>query len=649
MQLVIPFLIISIYSYLISYAYKISISKSYLKTSISIIFFFIFLGKFGLLNYANEIIKYVSFIILLYLFYKKNFNSSNLFEVFFLFILFLLLIWICKDLYYYKYDEFTEYGITSRLIFSENNLPSNIEYLQKGSHHKVNFISYFHYFFLKNSTDIFREDITFLSHSFLIIILLAVILSFINLNFIKKIIIGMTFYFIIYTLGPGFDRLYVDTIVGLFISVILLIYFNQKNTASDLVLLFLLTSAFPMIKPNALVIICGLVPIFFLYCVLQKKVISFSIIILAILFNLLFTKFYMHTFSNNVYATNKDVKDKIFKIDATQSFNLSNINQYNFYPFKKIINNKKIFTNTQFKELKQNGIYHAKTFLIFNKILDELNLKLKIIEIPLNIFYWFAIILLISYFVSKKDKETKLQWLIFLYLSFIISYFIFLTYWASKNNLINDDFTISLSWERHLGTIILGIILFLLIHYFKNYKTYVILISALIISINMTLPNSLRIFLPSEIINKNEFWKQKYHQRLEIKDLSTEIKKIVGNYSNLLFLVDNQDDPYFLPILKYELIKINTVDIQSDNKVQFFKNLSLQSSKLFIITDFKKGKVIEKVFEEIEKVFEEIENQKKFSIKSNLFQALSNKSDKETILKTIYSKNDLSIYEISNI
>ena len=649
MQLVIPFLIISIYSYLISYAYKISISKSYLKTSISIIFFFIFLGKFGLLNYANEIIKYVSFIILLYLFYKKNFNSSNLFEVFFLFILFLLLIWICKDLYYYKYDEFTEYGITSRLIFSENNLPSNIEYLQKGSHHKVNFISYFHYFFLKNSTDIFREDITFLSHSFLIIILLAVILSFINLNFIKKIIIGMTFYFIIYTLGPGFDRLYVDTIVGLFISVILLIYFNQKNTASDLVLLFLLTSAFPMIKPNALVIICGLVPIFFLYCVLQKKVISFSIIILAILFNLLFTKFYMHTFSNNVYATNKDVKEKIFKIDATQSFNLSNINQYNFYPFKKIINNKKIFTNTQFKELKQNGIYHAKTFLIFNKILDELNLKLKIIEIPLNIFYWFAIILLISYFVSKKDKETKLQWLIFLYLSFIISYFIFLTYWASKNNLINDDFTISLSWERHLGTIILGIILFLLIHYFKNYKTYVILISALIISINMTLPNSLRIFLPSEIINKNEFWKQKYHQRLEIKDLSTEIKKIVGNYSNLLFLVDNQDDPYFLPILKYELIKINTVDIQSDNKVQFFKNLSLQSSKLFIITDFKKGKVIEKVFEEIEKVFEEIENQKKFSIKSNLFQALSNKSDKETILKTIYSKNDLSIYEISNI
>jgi hypothetical protein len=642
MQLVVPFFIISIYSYLISYAYKISISKSYLITSISIIFFLIFLGKFGLLIYANEIIKYASFIILLYLFYKKNFNSLNLLKVFFLFILFLLLIWICKDFYYYKYDEFTEYGITSRLIFSENNLPSNIEYLQKGSPHKVNFISYFHYFFLKNSTNIFREDITFLSHSFLIIILLAVILSFINLNFIKKILIGTTFYFIIYTLGPGFDRLYVDTIVGLFISVVILIYFNQRNTGSDIVLLFLLVSAFPMIKPNALVIICGLVPIFLLYCILQKKVISFSIIILAILFNLLSTKFYMHTFNNYVFTPNKDIKKKIFKIDTTQSFNLSNINQYNFYPFEKIINNKKIFTHTQFKELKQNGIYHAKTFLIFNKILNELNLKSKIIEIPINIFFWFLIILLISYFVSKKNKEIKLQWLIFLYLSFIITYFIFLTYWASRNNLINDDFTMSLSWERHLGTIILGIILFLLIHYFKNYNTYVILISALIISINMTLPNSLRIFLPLEIINKNEFWKQKNYQRLEIKDLSTEIKKIVGDYSNLLFLVDNQDDPYFLPILKYELIKINTVDIQSDNVVPFFENLSLQSSKLFIITDFKKGKVIEKVFEEIV-------NKKKVSITNNLFQVLSNKSDKENILKNKYFKNNLSIYEISNI
>ena len=238
MNLVIPFIIISIYSYLISSVYKISIIRSYLTIIISLTFFLIFLGKFGFLNHSNELIKYFTFFLLIYLFFKKKFNSSNLLEVFFLFILFLLLIWICKDFYYYKYDEFSEYGITTKLIFSENNLPSNINYLHKGSHHKINFISYFHYFFLKNSTDIFREDITLLAHSFLKTILIITILSFTNLNFNRKIIIGIIFYFIIYTLGPGFDRLYVDSIVGLFISVILLIYFNEQNKKSDFLLLF---------------------------------------------------------------------------------------------------------------------------------------------------------------------------------------------------------------------------------------------------------------------------------------------------------------------------------------------------------------------------------------------------------------------------
>ena len=165
MQLVIPFLIISIYSYLLSVVYKISIVRSYLAICISLTFFLIFLGKLGFLNYANELIKYFSFFLLLYLFLKRKFNFSHLLEVFFLLILFLLLIWVCKDLYYYKYDEFTEYGITTRLIFNENNLPSNIEYLQKDLIIKL---TLFHTFiiFLKNSTQIFQENITFLAHSF---------------------------------------------------------------------------------------------------------------------------------------------------------------------------------------------------------------------------------------------------------------------------------------------------------------------------------------------------------------------------------------------------------------------------------------------------------------------------------------------------
>lgn len=639
MQLVIPFLIISIYSYLISVVYKISVIRSYLTICISLTFFLIFLGKFGFLNYANELLKYFTFFLLLYLFFKKKFNYSHLLEVFFLLILFLLLIWVCKDFYYYKYDEFTEYGITTKLVFNENNLPSNIEYLQKGSHHKINFISYFHYFFLKNSTQVFQENITYLAHSFFKIILIINILSFIKLNFNKKIIIGITFYFIIYTLGPGFDRLYVDSIVGLLISVILLIYFNKHNYKSDFLLLFLVVSAFPMIKPNALVIICGLLPIFLLYSIFQKKVVPFIIIILAILFNFLFTKFYVHSFQfKDLHKTEKN----FFKTDSTQSFNLGNLNQYNFYPFEKIINNKKDFVNAQLKELKENGIYHAKTFLVVNKILDQINIEKKIIEIPLNIFFWCLIILLISYFISKNDQSMKLPWLIFLYLSFLITYFIFLIYWASRNNLINDDFTMSISWERHLGTIILGIILFLLTNYFKIYKNYIILISALIVSLNITLPNSIRVFMPVEIINKNQFWEQKYRQRAEIKNISKEITSKLDDYSNLLFLMEKPDDPYFLPILKYELIKINTIDIRSDHLAPFLDSLSFKNSKLYIITNSDDKKIINRIFQSTE-------NKKNLILPKNLFQAFNEKYGNKFIMKNRYSIDDLSIYEISNI
>ena len=362
----------------------------------------------------------------------------------------------------------------------------------------------------------------------------------------------------------------------------MLIYFNDQNRKSDFIFLFLIVSAFPMIKPNALVIICGLLPIFLFYSIYQKKVVPFIIIILAIIFNLLFTKFYVHSFQ--VKELEK-IEKNIFKTDETQSFNLSNLSHYNFYPFKQIINNKKDFINAQFKELKQNGIYHAKTFLVMNKILDQINFEKKIIEIPLNIFFWFLIILLISYFISKNDESIKLPWLIFLYLSFLITYFAFLIYWASRNNLINDDFTMSISWERHLGTIILGIILFLLTHYFKIYKNYIILISALVVSLNITLPNSIRVFMPLEIINKNQFWEQKYQQRAEIRNISKEIKNKLDDYSNLLFLMDKPDDPYFIPILKYELIEINTVDIKSDHIKPFLNSLSFKNSELYIITD----------------------------------------------------------------
>ena len=188
----------------------------------------IFFGKFGFLYLTNEFFKYLAIILFIYLIFKKEINAKYLKSFFIFFIIYLLLIFLCKDLFFYKYDEFSEYGITSKLIFIENNLPSNIDYLQKGSHHKINFISYFHYFFLKNSSKIFQEDIAYIAHSFLIITLILAVISFANLNNLKKILLGV-FYFLIYTLGPGLDRLYVDSMLGLFIATTLLLCFKRKK------------------------------------------------------------------------------------------------------------------------------------------------------------------------------------------------------------------------------------------------------------------------------------------------------------------------------------------------------------------------------------------------------------------------------------
>ena len=159
MSIFFPFFILSIFSYFISYIYKIALARSYLISSISIMLLLIFFGKFGFLYWTNEMLKYLAVILLIYLIFKKKINTGYLKSFLLFFIIYLLLIFLCKDLFLYKYDEFSEYGITSKLIFVENNLPSNIDYIQKGSHHKINLISYFHYFFLKNSSNIFQEDI----------------------------------------------------------------------------------------------------------------------------------------------------------------------------------------------------------------------------------------------------------------------------------------------------------------------------------------------------------------------------------------------------------------------------------------------------------------------------------------------------------
>ena len=590
MNILLPFLILTSISFFLSINFRIALSRTYLIASILLTFVLFIFGKFGFLDSINEFLKYLSIGLFFYLLIKKKINSKHVQNFAILLLFYIILILVCKDLYYYKYDEFSEYGITTKLIFSENDIPSNIHYLQKGSHHKINFISYFHYFFLKNSTEIFIESITYIAHSIIIFSLLAAILSFIDVNYIKKIFIGLIFYFFLYALGPGIDRLYMDTIVSLFTSLILLIYFNKKIIKSDYFLLFLLVTALPMVKPNGILIIAGLFLIFILYSFYKKKFILIITILIALFSNHLMNKFYLWNISELEF--NKDAKGLNYNL--VSPVHIMGINQVNNINNKIFFSSK--FSNLNFntlyfkqiEELKQKGIYHTKTFLIFNKIFKNLKINFRLIEIPLNIFYWLSIMFLITYFISKKNNSNHLYFLVLLYSGLIISYYLFLIYWAGIHNLIKNDYSLAISWQRHLGTLILSMILFLLVKFFQLYKSFKVIIFLLLLSISITLPNSIRTFLPTELVNKDLFWMEKVNQRKYIKNISQEINNHLKEYSTLIFAIDNNNEPYFAPILKYELTKLNTIDIQSDNFLIYFHNFfnqGYENEELFLITN----------------------------------------------------------------
>jgi len=617
MHILVPFLILTSFSMFLNISYKIKLERTFLITSILIIFILLIFGKFGLLNLANEFLKYSSIGFFLYLLINKKISLKHTQSFVILLLFYIILIWVCKDLFYYKYDEFSEYGITTKLIFSENNLPSNIQYLQKGSHHKINFISYFHYFFLKNTTEIFIESITYIAHSIIIFSLLAAILNFIDINYLKKILIGLTFYFLIYALGPGIDRLYVDSIVALCVSLLLLIYFNKQTINSDHFIFFLLVTALPMVKPNGLLIILGLLIIFILLSFYRKKFFLIGLTLIALLSSQLINKFYIwdintykfYTWNMNTYKSNiklDETLDSFTKVHKTDTIGLNQVKTFNLFTIFNDVENLNKFYKKQFVELNKKGIYHSKTFLFFNKIFKDIKINFKLIEIPLNIFNWLLIMLLITYFISKKNNTNQLYFLFFLYTGFIIAYYIFLLYWGGRNRLINDDYSIAISWQRHLGTLILGIILFLLVKFFQLYKSFKIIILLIFLSISVTLPNSIRMLLPTELINKNLFWKEKNNQRQYIKSISYEINKLFKDYTSLILAIDKDDEPYFNQILKYELIKLNIVDIQADNFTiylqKFIKN-NPQEKKLFLITDGQYGleRIEKKIYSVISK------------------------------------------------
>ena len=160
MNLFLPFILLTIYSFFISFSFKIKLFKSFLLTSLLLIYFIYIFGKFGFIELGNLFIGLVSPILLFFIYKNRNFfTKEELLKYLFLTLFFFILIWYSRNLFLYKYDDFSEYGIIPKLTFFEDMLPVYVDYLDKGSHNKVNIFSIYQYFFLKYSILEYNEKL----------------------------------------------------------------------------------------------------------------------------------------------------------------------------------------------------------------------------------------------------------------------------------------------------------------------------------------------------------------------------------------------------------------------------------------------------------------------------------------------------------
>lgn len=560
-NLFLPFLFLSIISLLISVNFKINLNKSYLISILIIPILILFIGNFVSLYWAIYVILIISLIFLIInKNYKKIFFVSFFGELFIFFIIYFLVIIYTKNLFLHKFDEFSEYGIVSKLIFSEEELMINIfNIFAKGSPHKINIMGYLNYFFLKTSFLEFREQILYIGQNTLNIIIIKNLIGFISGN-IKKIIFFLILFFLSFVLSTGFDKIYLDTTAALLISLIITTQLQDKNNSKYFIIFLSMIFLF-CLKTSTTIIFLGISSMFIFYYLFEKNYKIISFYLLLILSTYIIEKFYSYDFYLNKKQTN-------INTEKTYLNNLShNLNYKKKIDSLKNLNRNKLFSQTNYLYLKKNfsdlaekGIYHSSTFLIFNKIFQKLNINLKLIEIPLILFFWIFLLILLIKIINIENKF-KLILFINIYILFIFFYWLIILYWSLYSNLVNEDFSIETSWQRHLGAIILGVLLYLIIVLFQKnvIRPKHILIILIFLSV-ISKPNSIRNFFPKEFIMKDTFWLQRYEQRVEIKKLSNFINNNVEKYS-VLFDYANNKSPYFHPILNYELIDKNLINI----------------------------------------------------------------------------------------
>lgn len=575
MNLFLPFILLSIYSFFISFCFKIKLFKSFLLTSLLFIYFIYIFGKFGFIELGNIFIGLLSPIILFFIYKNKNFfTKEELLKYLYLILFFFILIWYSKNLFLYKYDDFSEYGIIPKLTFFEDMLPVYVDYLDKGSHNKVNIFSIYQYFFLKYSIFEYNEKTLLIANNFFKLLLIINLFSYFKYDKLKNLLVFIILYFLIYALSNGFDRLYVDSIIALIIPNLLLIFFSKNKKTIDYYLFILLFITIPCLKYSGIVTVFGISVILISYNFLIKENKNSMVILFCLLISYGINQIH-HTSKVNLNPNiSKDFDEKFYQNrDQFQNFTneikLLNEKKKVQYYFKNDLKIKEIFYSN-YKLLIKDGIYHASSFLILNKIFDKLNLSINFKEFSLNLPFWVTLIFLMSFFVRSKLKYLYVT--TSLYIMFILTYFFILILWAMQTNLINDDYTIAQSWQRHLGVLILGYIIYLFVNIIKYYRlNFLKLIIISFITIMISVPNSLKNFFSLDLILKESYWNEVFLMRNKIKELSNAIEENIPKYSKLIVCSEATYRGYFYPILKYELISINTIK-NDDYRLETFVN-----------------------------------------------------------------------------
>ncbi len=344
------------------------------------------------------------------------------------------------------------------------------------------------------------------------------------------------------------------------------------------------------LKTSTSLIFIGLIFIFSIISIINKE---FKVTIFyasLIFFSFLIEKIYI----SNLHLKNLNSQNDL-KSSRLKSYQLSYKNNINnnlrFYDKKFDLETFKKLLKKNFNEINNKGIYHAKTFLIPNKIFEKSNINFRLIEIPIVLFIWISFMLILFKMINLEKKSIVF---LSLYILFIFAYWIILILWGWQNNLTNEDFTIEISWQRHLGIIIFGIILYLLVLLLRNKKINKIsFILIFVVTLSISTPRSLKIFFSQQFVLKNSFWSQKFYQRDTIKKLSILVSENIPKYSNLIYSID-ENDSYHFPILNYELIHINLHRIEINN-IKKIDNLSIIDDKkdnTFLLIDSNKSNFI---------------------------------------------------------